>query len=525
MKKLFSFFLLVFPAVIFAQQIDVQHYKFEVELSDAADAINAKATTTVKFLADASQLQFDLIGLEEEKGMKVFMVKEGNAVLQSFQDLDKLVISLKTNAKKNEIRTFEISYIGTPKDGLIISKNKFGERTFFSDHWPNRARNWLPVNDVPGDKASFEFIITAPAKYRVISNGMLVEEKKLGGNKKLTHWKQTDPISTKIMAMGAARFAVKSFNENSKGIPVSAWAYPQDSAKLFYDYAVAPSILQFFIHYIAPFPYSKLANVQSTTMFGGMENAGAIFYSEELVSGQRKSEAIVAHEIAHQWFGDEASEKSFAHLWLSEGFATYLTNYYFEKTYGKDTAYKRMQNEKQKIIGFLKERNSAVVDSTTDLMSLLNANSYEKGGWVLHMLRQEVGDSAFRKILQTYYHQYKGSNADTRDFEAIVEKVSGQELTWFFDQWLYRPGIPVLKMETGTSKNEFILKVKQEGPVYQFPIEVQLTSDDGTTTTKKFLVKDEKHEFKMPIKTNGADYSEWHLKIDPDGKLLYRLKE
>ena len=363
-------------------------------------------------------------------------------------------------------------------------------------------------------------MITAPAKYRVISNGALVVERKLSGDKKLTHWKEILPLSTKIMAVGAARFAVKRFNNNTKGIPVSAWVYPQDSTKLFYDYAVAPSILQFFSNYIAPYPYNKLANVQSTTMFGGMENAGAIFYSEELVSGQRKSEATVAHEIVHQWFGDAASEKSFAHLWLSEGFATYLTNYYFEKTYSKDTAYKRMQNEKQKIIRFLKESRSAVVDSTTDLMSLLNANSYEKGGWILHMLRQEVGDSAFRKILQTYYQQYKGSNADTRDFEAVAEKVSGRELTWCFDQWLYRPGIPVLKMVTKIQDKEFTLEVKQDDAVYQFNLEVELIADDGGVSRERFLVKEKKSEFKVPIKTSAVRFT-----IDPDGKLLYRLKD
>src|SRR5579875_2412159 len=139
-----------------------------------------------------------------------------------------------------------------------------------------------------------------------------------------------------------------------------------------------------------------------------------------------------------------ASEKSFAHLWLSEGFATYLTDYYIENKYGKDSANKRLQKERQQVIAFDENNNHAVVDSTTDLMSLLNPNSYQKGAWVLHMLRNEVGDVIFQKILQTYYQQYKGSNAETRDFESVAEKVSGKDLKWFFDEWLYQPGYRTL---------------------------------------------------------------------------------
>ncbi|MGN6164637.1 MAG: hypothetical protein ACTHOF_08860, partial [Flavisolibacter sp.] len=190
MKRFASFFLVLICFYANAQHIDVQHYKFEIELSDQSDAINGKALITVKFLEDAPIVKFDLISGEDEKGMYAFVVKEGTQSLTAIHRNNVVIINLLKPAKKGEIRTFEINYMGTPKDGLIISKNKFGERTFFADNWPNRAHNWIPCNDVPSDKATVEFIVTAPSHYKIISNGLLVEEKELANNKKRTYWKE-----------------------------------------------------------------------------------------------------------------------------------------------------------------------------------------------------------------------------------------------------------------------------------------------------------------------------------------------
>src|SRR6478672_3808793 len=224
--------------------------------------------------------------------------------------------------------------MGIPRDGLIISTNKYGERTFFSDNWPNRAHQWIPCVDRLDDKASFEFVVTAPSHYQMASNGTLVSRTAGGNEKTVTFWRETTPLPTKVMVIGVADFAVKKFADSPDSIPVTAWIFPGDSTKGFYDYALTPHMLRFFSDYIGPYPYRKLANVQSKTIFGGMENASAIFYAEGSVTGDRKWEDVYAHEIAHQWFGDMATEKSFAHLWLSEGFATYLTHIYFQHQYG-----------------------------------------------------------------------------------------------------------------------------------------------------------------------------------------------
>jgi aminopeptidase N len=528
MRQTFVFLLIGLFLNTHAQDIDVQHYKFKIELSDQSDAINGEALVKVKFLKASNQLQLDLAGLEDEKGMIVFDVTESGKKLIATQANDKLTVT-GLAANKDDVKLFTIKYMGKPKDGLIISKNKFGDRTFFADNWPNRAHNWLPVNDRPDDKASFEFIVTAPEKYKVISNGFLVETKTIGSGKKQTTWQENIPSSTKIMVIGAANFAVKNIakvtpasmgkiKEGLKPIPVTAWLYPQDSAKGAKDFANAADILQFFSEYIGPYPYQKLANVQSTTMFGGMENASAIFYDEGRIEGKGVMDDLIAHEIAHQWFGDMASEKHFSHLWLSEGFATYLTDYYFEKKYGVDSANSRLQKEREQVVRFVELSNQPVVDSASSFMELLNANSYQKGAWVLHMLRHETGDSVFQKILQAYYFNYKGKNADSRDFQAVVESVTNLNWQSFFDQWLYKPGVPVVRVQWKTDMNRLIITVKQTGKyVYEFPLTIGYLLPDGTMMHRKLRISKDEEVHNLPVTAKPTN-----LILDPFTKLLFK---
>jgi aminopeptidase N len=510
---------LFFSFIIIAQDIDVLHYRYEIELNDKNDTIYGSAWITV-IRNTTEPLVFDLKEIVNSNGKGMLVTKvdiddPSNSTHAFKQDKAKITIPI-IKGIKGDTLLIQIYYKGIPDDGLIISKNRHGDRTFFADNWPNRAHHWIPCIDRPDDKASFEFIVTAPSHYSVISNGLKVEERDLGKGNKLTHWREDTPQPTKVMVIGVARFATKTFADSPKDIPVSAWVYPQDSTKGFYDYALAPEILKFFSNYIAPYPYKKLANVQSKTIFGGMENASAIFYAESSVTGDRSSEDLIAHEIAHQWFGDAASEKSFEHVWLSEGFATYFTNLYWEAKYGKEAMIKRLQKDREEVISFAKKSTHAVVDSTKDLMSLLNSNSYQKGGWVLHMLRSEVGDTTFQKIIQAYYNHYKGSNADTRDFGAVAEKVSGKELTPFFNQWLYRPGIPRLSFKkTKTAKGIELTVTQLQKELYEFKLPVSVE----TAATKEKILHLHIAERSRSVVLTQEDRVK--LKIDPGCTLLF----
>jgi aminopeptidase N len=289
------------------------------------------------------------------------------------------------------------------------------------------------------------------------------------------------------------------------------------------DYAFAKDILQWFINYIGPYAYPKLANVQSKTIFGGMENAGAIFYAENTVNGQRTEERLFAHEIVHQWFGNMATEKSFAHLWLSEGFATYLTHVYLESKYGTDSLNKRMQEDREKVIDFVKYSKRPVVDSTKDYMAMLNANSYQKGSWVLHMLRRQLGDSVFHKSIRDYYAQYAGKNAETKDLQKVFENNSGKNLEKFFQQWLHTPVNPQLEISwkylPGNQKIELTVKQLQDAPAFELPLELSLDMGKGRPKFEKIYIS--KKTEKFILNTGNGIIT---IKPDPNTSLLTETK-
>lgn len=483
MRKFHIYF--VFILVLFGLQakaqtafpyLDVQHYTFALTLNDANNNINGRATITIKFLNNVQSFQLNLVKQNSTgKGMLVTAIAEGARPLCFKQESD--VITITSTARANSEHTYTISYGGVPADGLIISTNKFGHRTFFGDNWPNRAQNWLPCADYPSDKASVDFIVTAPDHYQVVSNGMKVKETMLSNHTKTTHWSESAELPTKVMVIGVADFAIEQ-SGNVNGIPVFSYVFPENQTAGFKSYSYAPEILTYYINRLGPYAYEKLANVQSKTIFGGMENASAIFYFERSV-GHAGVEPLMAHEIAHQWFGDAVTEKTWANVWLSEGFATYMTICYLENKYGADSLKSNLKDDRRKAIAFKREAVAPIVDSTIngDYMQLLNANSYEKGSWVLHMLRRKLGDEAFWKGIRDYYAKDAGHNANTTDFEHIMEQNSGVKLGAFFKQWLYTAGHPDIKVawkyDAESKMVNFTFTQRQDVP-FDFPLEFEV---------------------------------------------------
>ena len=509
--------------------IDALNYRFKIHVSDTSDEIRCVETIDIQFLAEGiTTLRLDLVKASEKlkgKGMHVnTVISEGTELNYTHVD-DVLTIDLPSSSALNQRASFTISYNGIPASGLKIANNKYGDRTFFSDNWPNKGRNWLATIDHPYDKAMCEFIVTAPDHYQVVSNGLKVEESNLGNGERLTHWKQSVPIATWLYVMGVAEFAVQ-YVDQFKGKSIETWVYPQDRDAGFYDFAIpTKSALAFYSDNIGPFSYEKLANIQSNSVSGGMEAASAILYSESSVVGDRNERwrNVVIHEIAHQWFGNAVTEYDWDDVWLSEGFATYFTLLFIEHHYGRDAFIEGLTSSKKTVDAFYSKNPDYTIvhDNLANMADVVTIQTYQKGSWILHMLRGVVGTDVFWKGIQSYYTKYKDLNATTDDFRIEMEAASGTNLTQFFNQWLNQPGTLKYKgwWQFDKKKKEISIQLNQvqtDGSFYKMPIEIAFYDQDKKQQLVKTVQADEKsNSFKFNV-----DFEPKSLKLDPNFKVL-----
>jgi len=493
--------------------LDILHYKFELTLSDATDEIIGKTSIVVLFnTKDVKRLRFDLINRSSElkdKGMLVESVIYENSPVSFNHEKNALFVNLPRTFQKNSIATFVINYQGIPADGLRIGNTRHGERSFFNENWPNRTRHWLPTVDHPYDKATNEFVITAPSHYQVISNGLLVEESIINTNQKLTHWKQSVPISSWLYVLGVAKFAVQ-YVDQFMGKQVQTWVYPQDREKGFYDFATpTKEVLGFYTNYVGPFAYEKLANIQSPSVGGGMETASAIFYGENLINGKQdvRLRNVLIHEIAHQWFGNAVTESTWDDAWLSEGFATYFTMLFQEYAYGESVYVDELKKARTRVFNFYnKDSTYKIVDNrTAEEGPVTNDMTYQKGAWVLHMLREKMGHEAFKDGIRSYYQAFYNKNATTDDFFEVMQKFIKAPLNVFRNQWLHRPEVLNLQVawhyDSTTSQVEITIDQKQTtGFYFEAPVEIEIieansrkvVSFDISGKTSTFKIKAEK---------------------------------
>ena len=508
--------------------IDILNYKFHLNLNDTTDIIHGSALITLSIKESEPRVRLDLVSQDKKgKGMKVHGVTfNGKEVAYTHKDNVLLIETGGLGYSSSD--NINVEYSGDPITGLIIGPNMHGDRTFFSDNWPNKARNWLPLVDHPYDKSTSEFIVVAPNHYQVISNGLLVEETNLNRNFKKTHWKQSVPISCWLYALGVAEFAI-DYVDYFEGKSIQTWVYKQDRDKGFYDFKIPTKhTLEFFSDYIGPFAYEKLANVQSNSVKGGMESATAIFYSDVAVTGDRsvRWRNVVIHEVAHQWFGNCVTEYDWDDVWLSEGFATYFTLMFREHAYGRDDFVNGLNEAKNRVYSHYKtdKESSIVHDNLKDMKDVLTYSlQYQKGAWVLHMLRNYIGEDNFREGIRTYYKKYYNSNTTTEEFKKEMEFVSGMDLDFFFDQWLYNGGNIIL--DGGWSYDERkrrvevnINQVQDDGYIFKMPLELGIYYEDENLF-KLETVKIEKEKGRFYIAT---DTKPKNIKIDPFTKLLAR---
>ena len=499
--------------------VDVLHYSFKITLRDDTDEIAGETTVLVRFLREGiNEFWLDLASPANGKGMTVTAVLSAGSPVAFIHAANRLTLRFR-NPSGGTRQAFTIRYHGVPAGGLRIGPNRYGDRTFFSSNWPDRARQWLPVIDHPSDKATSEFLITAPARYQVVANGVLVEETDLGDSTRLTHWSEAAPIAAWLNAIGAAQFSRRDFG-TVNGVPMQTWVYRQDrdNGIVTFD-EPARRAVEFYVSHIGPFPYRKLASVEAAGVSGGMEHASAVFYGEASVTG-RPATSLVAHEVAHQWFGDSVTEKDWDDVWLSEGFATYLALLATEHYSGRDSFVAGLKGSRETV--WKTERSlpatPVVHRNLADMGAVLNALVYQKGAWVLHMLRCLMGTDRFWAGIREYYRLYREGNASTQDFRRVMEEQSGMDLRWFFTEWLNRAGSPVVRSRwqynDAAKKLTLELTQQQAGEAYRLPIEVAI---DGRVEKIEMTAREQRFE----IATGSVPAS---VTFDPNTCLLAKFQ-
>jgi aminopeptidase N len=444
---------------------------------------------------------------------------------------ERLNIKLPGVVRNGSKLTVVVVYHGKPKDGLVLSADKDGKPAAVGDNWPNRLHHWIPCFDHPSAKATVNFTVTAPARDLVVANGKL-EGVENGAGSRTWRYQEASPIPPYCMIIAVGEF-VRLAAPERETTPLAYYVPPTDHDFAMQGFAPAIPSLKFFSQTVAPYPYEKLDLIVGATRFGGMENSSAIVFTSTLFDPRPQVQMstafkireglveVVAHEIAHQWFGDSVTEATWADLWLSEGFADYFAGLFIQRYEGEAAFQRYLADEAQTYFNYEKRTRTPIHDSeTTDLFKLLNANNYQKGAWVLHMLRSSLGDEQFFRGLRAYYEAHKHSTATTEDLRAALERTSGKDLKEFFARWVYASGHPEYQVswewsqEAAKGTVTIRLDQMQTDAPFLMPVPIEIVTATGATRFS--ITPTGKHtEIRFPSVSRPSS-----LRIDPDQTIL-----
>ncbi|MGH9927955.1 MAG: M1 family metallopeptidase [Pyrinomonadaceae bacterium] len=501
------------------------NYNVSLTLDEKLTEItSARTEITILSLKDSlSQIDLDFGELP------VDAVTVNNQSAQYTRSAGLINIKLSPRVRQGTSFVVAVSYHGKPKDGLILTADKAGQPSAVGDNWPDRLHHWIPCLDHPSAKATITFSITAPARDLAVANGKLSRVENTSSTTRTWTYTEAVPIPPYCMIIAVGDFArVEPPTETT----LLAYYVPQpDSAYAMQGFAPANPSLKFFSQTVAPYPYEKLALIIGATRFGGMENSSAIVFPSNLFnprSNEQLSDVfkireglvnVTAHEIAHQWFGDSVTESTWSDLWLSEGFADYFAGLFIQHYEGEPAFQRYLKQEADTYFNYEKRTRTPIHDTDTeDLFKLLNANNYQKGAWVLHMLRSELGDEPFFRGIRIYYDAHKNSTATSEDLRAALEKASGRDLKDFFARWIYGAGHPSYELSwqwsPGKKKLRLLLKQLQAEPAFPNAVLIDILTASGK---RRLVLKPISKQTVAEIKLDAAPTT---ITIDPDNTIL-----
>ena len=524
---------------------DIVHVKLELTLDADNQRLEGVATHTFTPINDnLTFVEFDAAELQ----IGSVKAHDGTPLNYSHED-SKLRIDMGASRKAGEETTLQIEYGCTPRRGLYFNAPDAAypnrPRQVWTQGEDEDSRYWFPCHDFPNERFTSEIVVTVPREWNTVSNGRLVSTEE-NGPTKTYHWSQEVPHPTYLMSLVAGEYT--EIHDEWNGVPVLYYApsgREEDARRAF---GKTPKMVQFFAEKIGvPYPWAKYSQVAvADFIFGGMENTSATTMTDSLLHDERahldySTDSIVAHELAHQWWGDLLTCRDWSHGWLNEGFATYFDLLFKEHDLGVDefryAVYQDADSYLQEDAGHY--RRPIVNNVYNQPVDLFDRHLYEKGGLVLHMLRSVLGDELFWKAMHHYCVKHQGKNVTTENLQRVIEEATGRNVDWFFHQWAYKGGHPDLKVtygwqeETGTAQ----LTVSQTQttdeltPIFRMPVQVAfITSDERQATRINIAQKEQTLYFPMKEKPRMVQFDPgyWCLKtLDftrPKEMLLYQLK-
>ncbi len=423
---------------------------------------------------------------------------------------------------KSDTFNIRVVYEGTPKR-VGFSSFVFGEINGMSCTYnlnePNYASTWFPCNDIPSDKALLDIKITNDSSEVSASNGLLMGVT-TNGSRRTYHWKSDYPISTYLICLFSSdykTFSQEYISQNKQDtMSIDYYVFPNQLEDAKIDFQDHPDMINFFAKTFGEYPFikEKYGVAEFLWQLGAMETQTLTGIGSNFIGGYKLFGDVYAHELSHHWWGDAVGPETWKDIWLNEGFASYCEALYKEHIGGFNALRAAM----------LSKYRDNFYGTLYNPKDLFGQTVYEKGAWVLHMLRHEVGDSTFFKILRTYYQTYKYKNASTRDFENICEKVSGKNLEQFFNQWVF-DGSGILNVDYSweTDNNNLTLNLAQTQTgynVYQFPLDIKIVYTDNSEEMKTIFVNQRQQNFVFPMTKTPAV-----IKVDPYNWLLAEFDE
>ena len=435
-------------------------------------------------------------------------------------------LSIPLNTFVPDTFKIRIVYEGTPKR-IGFSSFAFGEingkSCVYNLSEPNYASTWFPCNDIPSDKALLDMKITNDSSNISASNGKLISIM-TNGSRRTYYWKTIYPISTYLICLYSSdyvNFSDKYISQNKADtMSIEYYVFPNQLKEAQKDFQDIPDMIDFFAKKFGEYPFikEKYGMAEFLWNYGAMETQTLTGVGYTFISGHQFFNDIYAHELSHHWFGDAVGLKTWKDIWLNEGFATYCEALYAEHKGGKGALQSSMMSK----------FHDYFEGTVYNPVSLFGSTVYDKGAWVLHMFRHQVGDSTFFKILRNYFSDYKYKNASTKDFENECEKISGKNLNKFFNEWVYK-GTGIIKLnydwtsEKDRDSNLISISIEQTQKgydVYNFPIDVKIQYTDKSSIVKTFQIDERQKTIKFKLDKNPVDIS-----LDPENWLLAQIQK